>query len=384
MSDNPLHNPVIFLICDKDNDIGRLKDLVGIDNIFVFTAMVNVGPEFASRKPDILIFSCRDLSVAERLYFDLFKSTSLSEKFNHRSIVLCNDKDSQRAYTLCSKGYFDDYVIFWPEVHDRYRIQIIIQHLLHDLEKRVNQDMSLINRLMSQVRQLAGVDDVIEKQIKQGSEFIAGLKNEIASAQIEISKTIENTQKSKGWIASMLSSKNKVDAKEVTEWNFQNIDKSMKPLDNWVNDFNDDLDSHLQTIKSIDSIARQIKRRILVIDDDEFQLKIAANILSQKNEYQVECVSDWHLGLNILNDYIPDLIIMDYKLPEVSGLELLLNITEDPRFSHIPFIMSTGTTDVDVVNTSFTAGVSAYLVKPYKRKALLAKVSEALNRELAT
>lgn len=68
---------------------------------------------------------------------------------------------------------------------------------------------------------------------------------------------------------------------------------------------------------------------------------------------------------------IPDLILLDINLPDISGIELLTRLKRDPRFSRIPVVMLTGSNVDDDIQRSYDLGAITYLVKPISKDALM-------------
>lgn len=68
---------------------------------------------------------------------------------------------------------------------------------------------------------------------------------------------------------------------------------------------------------------------------------------------------------------LPDLILLDINLPDISGIDLLTRIKSDSRFSHIPVVILTGSNVDDDIQKSYDLGASTYLVKPISNDALM-------------
>jgi len=78
-------------------------------------------------------------------------------------------------------------------------------------------------------------------------------------------------------------------------------------------------------------------------------------------------------GLERLADEkrLPDLILLDINLPDISGIDLLTRIKRDSRFSQIPVVILTGSNVDDDIQRSYDLGASTYLVKPISNDALM-------------
>jgi CheY-like chemotaxis protein len=119
-------------------------------------------------------------------------------------------------------------------------------------------------------------------------------------------------------------------------------------------------------------------RTILVVDDDDFQHKLIARLL-ESEPYQLEFASSGSEALNILARLRPDAILMDLAMPDMNGLEVTRHLKADPKTGSIPVIMITGNSERQTVLNGVQAGVSDYIVKPFDRSALIAKLIRVLG-----
>ena len=116
---------------------------------------------------------------------------------------------------------------------------------------------------------------------------------------------------------------------------------------------------------------------ILVVDDDKDICLILSKFLS-KNNYSVNIAHTGEEGLRLLrsNDY--DLILCDYKLPDINGVELLQKIKI--LNSSVAVVIITGYSDVKTAVETFRYGASDYVVKPLHPDELLVTIKEALSK----
>lgn len=117
---------------------------------------------------------------------------------------------------------------------------------------------------------------------------------------------------------------------------------------------------------------------MLVADDDEFQRKLVARILEAEN-YRVLFAASGLEVLSLLHKTRPDLVLMDIMMPDLDGVETTRRLKAVPQFAAIPVIMITGKSEKNVVAASLQAGAAGFLVKPFERNTLLAKVAQALR-----
>ncbi|MEE4245724.1 MAG: response regulator [Kangiellaceae bacterium] len=85
-------------------------------------------------------------------------------------------------------------------------------------------------------------------------------------------------------------------------------------------------------------------------------------------------------GKSVLLHQEIDMVLCDWEMPEMNGMELLQWFREEPRYKNLPFIMVTSRGDKEFVMEAIQAGVSDYLVKPFNRAQFAEKVEKALKR----
>lgn len=121
-------------------------------------------------------------------------------------------------------------------------------------------------------------------------------------------------------------------------------------------------------------MANSVQPVILVVDDDDFQHKMIAKILSSDN-YQLAFASSGGEAMNILRNTRPDLILMDVMMPDLDGLEMTNRLKNTPHLATIPVMMISGKSEGNVVLNCLKAGAVDFVVKPFNRETLKAKVA---------
>ena len=123
---------------------------------------------------------------------------------------------------------------------------------------------------------------------------------------------------------------------------------------------------------------------ILVVDDDSDVRDILRSILEPAG-FAVTEASNGEEGLEMIRSQPPDLLILDYIMPGVSGPELSQRLKQDMLLQHIPIMMLTGKSEVQDKILGINAGADDYLIKPFEPRELLARVHMVLrhtSREL--
>ena len=118
---------------------------------------------------------------------------------------------------------------------------------------------------------------------------------------------------------------------------------------------------------------------ILIIEDEAGLVALLKYNL-EKQGHQVASVSDGALALDTIKTQKPDLILLDWMLPHVSGIEICKQIRQHHQLRHIPLIMLTARSDEADKVQGLLLGADDYLTKPFSVPELLARIQALLRR----
>lgn len=121
-------------------------------------------------------------------------------------------------------------------------------------------------------------------------------------------------------------------------------------------------------------------RRILAVDDDRTALMFLEQEIADLG-YDVECVGGGREALERLRsrNVLPDVIVLDKRMPDIDGLEVVRTLKKDARLGAIPVVMLTGDRGPDEIREGVDAGVFYYLTKPLDASLLRAVLGSALR-----
>ncbi|MBL6946548.1 MAG: response regulator [Rhodospirillales bacterium] len=119
--------------------------------------------------------------------------------------------------------------------------------------------------------------------------------------------------------------------------------------------------------------------KILIVDDYRTMLRILRNLLRQLDFRNVEEATDGAEALERLREGGCGLIISDWNMKPMTGIQLLRHVRSDEKLKRIPFIMVTAESKPDNVVAAKQAGVSNYIVKPFNAETLRGKIASVLG-----
>lgn len=118
---------------------------------------------------------------------------------------------------------------------------------------------------------------------------------------------------------------------------------------------------------------------VLIVDDYKTMLRIVRNLLKQIAFHNVEEASDGSEALEKLRAGNFGLVISDWNMAPMTGMQLLQEVRADTRLRHTPFIMITAESKTENVIAAKQAGVSNYIVKPFNAETLQSKIEQVLH-----
>lgn len=121
-----------------------------------------------------------------------------------------------------------------------------------------------------------------------------------------------------------------------------------------------------------------IQKTVLVVDDEPVNVQLLKNHLSMQG-YEVLTASNGFQALEILKSQIPDLILLDLMMPRMSGYDVCQKLREDYDMNTLPVIMLTAKNQVEDMIEGFGAGANDYMIKPFHKDELLARVQTHLK-----
>jgi signal transduction histidine kinase len=127
-----------------------------------------------------------------------------------------------------------------------------------------------------------------------------------------------------------------------------------------------------------DHFAKTSRARILVVDDDPFNLKILAKLLQPHHDVLTASCGEDALGL-AANIPQPDLILLDVLMPDMDGYAVLASLRENPATRDIPVIFITGLDSAEDEQRGLELGAVDYIAKPYRQPIILARIQTRLE-----
>jgi excisionase family DNA binding protein len=121
------------------------------------------------------------------------------------------------------------------------------------------------------------------------------------------------------------------------------------------------------------------KKKILVVDDDAEIVELMVDLLVRDGRFDIRTASSGYEAGIVTQQFHPDLIILDYMLPDVNGNVVCRTIRSDGQFDNTKIIIVSGVVNQTEIQDLLDSGAEAFVRKPFDITALVEKIAEVLQ-----
>ncbi len=121
------------------------------------------------------------------------------------------------------------------------------------------------------------------------------------------------------------------------------------------------------------------KKKVLVVDDDPEIVELVVDVLEKDGRFETATASSGYEAGIATQQFRPDLILLDYMLPDVNGNVVCQTIRKNPEFENIKIVIVSGVVKQEEIDRLFKSGAEQFIKKPFDVRELTDKVSEALQ-----
>jgi excisionase family DNA binding protein len=120
------------------------------------------------------------------------------------------------------------------------------------------------------------------------------------------------------------------------------------------------------------------KQKVLVVDDDPEIVELFVDVLERDGRFEVKTASTGYDAGILTQEFVPDLVILDYMLPDINGNIVCQTIRKNPNFEHMKIIIVSGVVNQDEINDLMKAGADDFVKKPFNIEKLIERIGQLL------
>lgn len=121
------------------------------------------------------------------------------------------------------------------------------------------------------------------------------------------------------------------------------------------------------------------KKRVLVVDDDEAIVEMFTELLERDGRFEVETAATGYDAGILTEQFRPDIILLDFKLPDINGTAVCRTIRENPGYKHMQIIIISGVADPDEVAELKAAGADEFIRKPFDINLVINRIADLVK-----
>ena len=126
------------------------------------------------------------------------------------------------------------------------------------------------------------------------------------------------------------------------------------------------------------------KRRVLIVDDDEELVELISDVFARDGRFEIRTANNGFGAGMAVNEFRPDLVVLDVMLPDINGKEVCVRVRSDPKLDEVKIICISGMVEQDKVAELIEAGANDFMQKPFTVEKLLDRSCELLELEPAS
>lgn len=423
--------PRILVLSDMPVEARQIVSLLADDfpQVSCSTDENHFAADFDAQHPEVLLLAFRRIEHAERHALVLYRHSRRARSERHHSIVLCDKDNLRQAFELCRKECFDDYVLYWPLVYDSSRLHMSI--LLATRMLALGRERAAASEMLAHARVLGSLGEMLDAGLGAGKEHIDALGDSLQAAraagdalatglecasefaaefatefELDLDGVPSGLAPAAAAADSLAPSTSAAPPAQVEpapppppqppsagaaavsvppaallarlRAHVGEASERAIPLTEWVDGLRREVSPQLDAARKLRGLAAQRPACVLVVDDDRFQCKLLERLLADF-DCRLQFAHSGAEAFAALARERPELILMDVQLPDADGVAITRQLKANPALAGIPVIMITGHSERNILQASLAAGAVDFVVKPFERERMHAKLAKFLH-----
>ena len=172
-----------ILVCgDNVDDAADVVRALGseFETVEASTKADAVVADFERFSPDVIVLAFDAIEKSQAYCHGLLRLSKTAHAHPHRTVILCGKDETQLAFELCKKRFFDDYVLYWPQSHDGLRLKMSVWNAacrLAEAQAGGHGDMA------AQADSARALETIVDRQLTQGMGHVSTARDSIAGAE---------------------------------------------------------------------------------------------------------------------------------------------------------------------------------------------------------
>jgi excisionase family DNA binding protein len=129
----------------------------------------------------------------------------------------------------------------------------------------------------------------------------------------------------------------------------------------------------------IENLSGTYKKKVVAVDDEESIIDLLKDVIGEDNRFELRTASTGFAAGALIQEFRPDIILLDFKLPDVNGTEVCRYVRANPELVDVKIIMISGVAHPDEIQKLRESGADVFIKKPFEISHLLESMSELVG-----
>ncbi|WP_240657326.1 response regulator [Pseudoalteromonas rubra] len=426
-------HPKVLMICDDAHEMVGVCKVIS-SQVTAFRTLEGTREAhkvIREGKPPVLIFAMLHVKASIETYSSLARREVLG--YPHKSILLCENKESGVAFRCCIKGIFSDYFVFKP-MYENYRLRMILHNILQQAEDtqqitelkeehfgridnglkqlidqaasyRVNTEQSFA-QVRESLDEAQEEDEVKAQMLQQLKEkhvlpLLDKLQHQLVKDIQQITQQLDDSHFTLNELVDMFSSSHTAVFNSVMDSDSAHKDALEHAEQEHAAHEHEDAshaydthdDAHQESMHDeeaghafddvhVSSPATPRDKRIMIVEDNEIYREMISGILREQG-FSVDGMENGLAAIKELRKHRYDMIFMDLFMPGLDGYNTTKNVRAIEHCRAIPIVALTSNRNKDLIRKWASLGLGGYIVKPSTKRSILDAVNKLLGTECA-
>lgn len=304
-----------------------------------------------------------------------------------RTVLLCSVENAVAALEMCKRGYFDDFVPYWPAPPDKSRLPMSAW-LAGRAALALRQNEESGAQLLTHAKQVGELDLKVSQELDEGERQAAATQAAMVDLEEKLAKSNDDLTRHLVEMGANSAIEVKDSAalkRDLDQFKNQQLDLARatrntvaNPLNNWAQQLRENVEPSLSGPRTFAAKIREARPTLLVIIDNDVARELLVPNLRSLG-YDPFTVRGEKQMLAQLARTPPAAILVDLTSPTADSEGVTRQLKAHPELAHIPIIIFSRDIRRETLIRNIQAGASDYIAKPFTREVLRAKLDKLLR-----
>lgn len=375
----------ILLVTDHQDELQAICNLIKrhFPHFYISRTEEDAIKKITEHDVQVLMISLSSLQACEVFYLHLISAKRGIEQGIRRKIVFCSRDEIRDSFTICNKGIFDDYFVAKP-MYDPYNILIRLRAIKQGMVKApvaVNSNLS-IHDLCNYFDRIINCQDELNDLNRDSYNNLAStITFSMQQLQEKLLQFGELGDSSRAQLSEFIAQHTESSLMQSVKEEQQRTQEAMQE---GVGELAAIAKLKKQAVEQPPAAVAAVQACNMLIVEDEIDIRDTIRTYLDQAGFSAQVCGSARDALTMMDQWHPDIIMLDLSLPDLSPLFVIDKIKNHPKLTHTRIVVMAKPGDKGNADESLKMGVHELIRKPIDKDMLMYKVRYNLEQVAAT